>query len=275
MFRNYLATALGNLLKNKLFSFINIAGLAIGLAACLAIALYVHNETSYDKHWSKADRLYRTVTSRTNGEGGFTNARNPVPLIPALRRYFGDEIEAAVQLQPYTREIQLGDDVLQTRVVEVDSPAIAEMFDFEVLSGDHTSALGEPGSIALSEELARRFFGRLDVAGEILTLRVSATDTRDLRVGAVYRLAAGNSILREGLLQLPAMIPMDFAAKPEGWATRWNVIGSKSTYGGCENRQFTSRTAGTPRRRAAATAISARSCCTSSWGFCIMDVMIL
>src|SRR6187551_3347430 len=109
MFRNYVATTINNLLKNKLFSAINIVGLAIGLAACLTIALYVHNETSYDKHWSNAERLFRIVTSRTNSSGGFTNARNPVPLMPALRQFFSEEIEAAVRMQPLTREIEAGD----------------------------------------------------------------------------------------------------------------------------------------------------------------------
>lgn len=220
MFRNYLSTAVKNLLKNKLFSAINILGLAIGLAACLTIALYVHNETSYDKHWDNADRLFRIVTSRTVDDGGFTNARNPVPLMPALRRYFAAEIEAAVRMQPLTREIQTGDSLFQERVMEVDSAEVAAMFDFEVLAGSLEAALEEPGAIALGAELAQRLFGRLDVAGETLSLRLSEADVRDLRVGAVYRLAEGNSILHEGLLQLPAMVAMDVASKPE----RWNSV---------------------------------------------------
>src|SRR5688500_13903248 len=150
MFRNYFSTAIKNLLKNKLFSFINIGGLAIGLAACLTIALYVHNETSYDKHWTNAERLFRIVTSRTTDEGGFTNARNPVPLMPAVRQYFDEEIEAAVRMQPYTREIEAGNALFQTRIMEVDSSQVTAMFDFEVLGGSIESALEQPGGIALS-----------------------------------------------------------------------------------------------------------------------------
>jgi putative ABC transport system permease protein len=217
MFKNYIVTTINNLLKHKLFSLINIVGLAIGLASCLTIALYVHNETSYDKHWSKAERLFRIVTSRTSDEGGFTNARNPVRLMPALRQYFDEEIEAAVRMQPYTREVQFGDGLVQTRIMEVDSAEVTAIFDFEVLAGNLETTLQQPNAIALSAELAQQFFGRIDAIDEILSLRISENEVRDLRVGAVYRLPAGNSILREGLLQLPAMIAMDLASKPDSW----------------------------------------------------------
>jgi putative ABC transport system permease protein len=217
VFKNYIVTTMNNLLKNKLFSLVNIVGLAIGLASCLTIALYVNNETSYDKHWSNAERLFRIVTSRTNAEGGFTNARNPVRLMPALRQYFDEEIAASVRMQPYTREVQVDEALIQTRVMEVDSAEVTAIFDFEVLAGDLESTLQEPNAIALSADLAQQFFGRLDATGEILSLRVSEDEVRDLRVGAVYRLPEGNSILREGLLQLPAMIAMDIASKPDSW----------------------------------------------------------
>lgn len=219
MLRHYVATTVNNLLKDKLFSVINIVGLAIGLTACLTIALYVRNETSYDTHWRNADRLFRIVTSRTFDERALTNARNPVPLMPALRQYFDEEIDLSVRMQPYTREIQAGDALLQIRLMEVDSAEVAGMFDFEVLAGNLAATLEEPAAIALSAELAEQFFGRLDVVGEVMSLRISESETRDLRVGAVYRLPEANSILREGLLQLPAMIAMDVAAKPQGWGT--------------------------------------------------------
>src|SRR5688572_30954926 len=72
MFKNYLTTAINNLFGNKLYSGINIAGLAFGLAASILIALYVLDETSYDKHWKNADRIYRVNTSFWSTGGAFS-----------------------------------------------------------------------------------------------------------------------------------------------------------------------------------------------------------
>src|SRR5690606_17477788 len=92
MFKNYLVTALNNLLKHRLFSLINIGGLSIGLAASILIALYVQDETSYDKHWQHARDLYRINTSVDPGSGLRRGPGSSAAALPALKLAFPDSI---------------------------------------------------------------------------------------------------------------------------------------------------------------------------------------
>src|SRR5690606_9797303 len=94
MLKSYLTTALRNLLRNKVYAGINVVGLAVGLAACLLIALYVRYETSYDRFHEKADRIYRIAL-----EYGLPQTRTPHPMAQAMVRDF-PEVEAAVSLSP-------------------------------------------------------------------------------------------------------------------------------------------------------------------------------
>ena len=107
MLKNYFATALNNLLKNKLFSLINIGGLAIGLAACILIGLYVRNETSYDRHWTDGARIYRvdTTLDRT-GDNPQRVSSNSFMLTPALKQYFADAIEYGARTLPFSYEVR-------------------------------------------------------------------------------------------------------------------------------------------------------------------------
>src|SRR5687767_12507680 len=109
MFKNYLASALHNLLKNKLFSIINIGGLAIGLAACILIGLYVRDETSYDNHWNNADRIYRLNTSLDPGSGMIRSPSSSGRVLPALQRDFPEAIESGSRVMKFEREVEFGD----------------------------------------------------------------------------------------------------------------------------------------------------------------------
>ena len=97
MLKNYITTAINNLLKNKLYSAINIIGLAVGIAACLIITLYVQNELSYD-NWEKADLIYR-VNMRIPNVRTFPNTS--VPFLPALKKYFPEDIEFGTRIISY------------------------------------------------------------------------------------------------------------------------------------------------------------------------------
>jgi len=87
MFRNFLGTALNSLLKNKLFSLINIGGLAIGLAACILIGLYVRNETSYDRHWTDAERICINLQTLYGQYSGQRPAFDRIRLWDMMARY--------------------------------------------------------------------------------------------------------------------------------------------------------------------------------------------
>ena len=98
MFKNHVKIAWRNLLKHKSFSFINIAGLAIGIAGCMIIFLYVRNELTFDQYNAKADRIVRITTNVKAPESDFSLATTPTPLADALKRDY-PEVESVVRLE--------------------------------------------------------------------------------------------------------------------------------------------------------------------------------
>lgn len=203
MFRHYLTTTLAHLLKNRQFVLINMAGLAVGLAACVLLALYVQQELSWDRQWSNGDRLFRvnTTVDATGGEPRHSGG-TPMPLQAALGEYFAAEIEYAARVRATSREVFTGDVRYQDPVVDVDAD-IAGMLDFDVLSGDLAATLANPGNIALSAASAERYFGTVDAVGRTLEIVRSVSQAQSVRevfqVSAVYRID-GNTVI-----DLPAM----------------------------------------------------------------------
>jgi putative ABC transport system permease protein len=211
MLRNYCAAAFRNLLKYKLFSAINIGGLSVGLAACLLIALYVQDEISYDRQWTNADRIYRvTTTIDRTGSNPVKAGVNSLLLLPALKQYFSEEIESGSRMLRSTRDFHIDSAVFRETVATVDADFI-RMFELDVLDGSLQTVLSDPNSIALSDELAQRFFAEEKVVDRVITLS-SGDTTRDYRIGAVYRLPPGNTVL-----DLPALMPLDTAGRGSSW----------------------------------------------------------
>lgn len=211
MLKNYVATALNNLLKNRLFSLINIGGLAIGLAACTLIAQYVQDETSYDRHWQNGDRLYRiNTTLDRSGDAPRTMSANSLLLLPALREFFPEEIEASTRMLRNGRDLRIDSAVYRETVVAVEQDFVS-MFQLDVLAGDLDASLRDESSIALESALAEKFFGRGDAIGRIVTMG-NDDSARDLRVGAVYRLPEGNTVM-----ELPALVQLNAETMFGGW----------------------------------------------------------
>lgn len=171
MFRNYLTTALRNLAKHKVYAFINVFGLAIGMAACLVIFLFISDELSFDGFHQKKDRIYRldevqsfegmspqNVALSMPGMG--PNLLNEMPEISGFTRFWNwDKLM-------YEKEEK---SLMVNRTAIVDSTFL-EIFDFKLLEGDTHSALDEPYSVVMTEETAQKFFGRTDVVGEQLII---------------------------------------------------------------------------------------------------------
>src|SRR5690349_20992555 len=100
MFKNYLTVALRNLLRYKAFSFINIAGLALGLACCLLILLYIQDERSYDQHWQGAARIYRVTTEFLNDGNPTRMGTTPAPVAFTMKQDFPEVEQAARLISP-------------------------------------------------------------------------------------------------------------------------------------------------------------------------------
>ncbi len=169
MFKNYVKIALRNLKKNAAYSFINIAGLAAGLACCILIMLYVLHEISYDEFHSRAGRIFRVrVTLDLNGVL-YQEASIPFPAAAAFTRDF-PEVEQAVRFYKTDNFplLEIGDrKFTEERFFFADSSVFA-VFDYPLIKGEAKTALREPNSVILSEDMARKYFGAADPLGETL-----------------------------------------------------------------------------------------------------------
>ena len=184
MIPHFFHIAWRNLMKRKFYSFINIAGLTIGMACCVLITLYVQHELSYDQYHTKRDRIYRVLqTFRSVQQGETLPAAAPedyqvwgcAPLGPALQADF-PEIEKVVQfMSPASLLLQHGDKRFQQdNLLVIDSTAF-DVFSWKLLSGNPHTALTAPNSIVLTRSVAEKLFGNEGPVGQLL--RVDNQDT--------------------------------------------------------------------------------------------------
>lgn len=184
MFRNYLTTALRQLSKGRLYTFINTAGLSIGIAACLLIVLYVQNELSYEKWNDKADRIYRVHTEIKFGPNHVMLANGPAPVASALQQEY-PEIEATCRLynngQYLVRPEHETVNQRESNVAWADS-TFFKVFSVPVIAGNADKALTEANSFAISRKMAEKYFPNGEALGKIMTL----DNNRTGKVTAVF-----------------------------------------------------------------------------------------
>lgn len=172
MRKNYLKIAWRNLMKNKGFSLINIAGLAIGLACSMLMAVFVADELSYDRYPADSENIYRVILSVTgNGdEAAYPNVDDAIG--PGMK-------EAIPEVEDYTRLVTASDfvrhgDVLfkENKLAFVDANFM-QLFSIPLLEGNAKDVLAEPNTIVLSREMARRYFGKGEALGQTLEIGVN------------------------------------------------------------------------------------------------------
>ncbi len=172
MVRNYFKTAIRSLSKNKVFSFINISGLAIGLGAFLLIFQFVSFERSFDDFHENADRIYRVqferiYTDRHDKTAGLTAGAGP-----AMHEEF-PEIEAYSKIHSagyMTNTLTMGDNQFIEKDIFYADHSFFKVFSFELKAGDRHTALEEVNTIVISESRAESYFGKTDVIGEIINV---------------------------------------------------------------------------------------------------------
>jgi putative ABC transport system permease protein len=167
MIKNYITVAFRNILKNKVYSILNITGLAIGIMAFVMIMLYVQYETSYDKESPNADRIYRVYT-RGSLNGDFEFVASPAPIGAA----FKEEIPG---VENFTRVRNTGfpvlrykDKVFSEEKWFLTDSSFFDVFGLELLQGDKDKALVEPNTMVLTASTAKRYFGNDDPMGKVI-----------------------------------------------------------------------------------------------------------
>jgi len=223
MFKNYLKMAWRNLMRHKVFSLINISGLALGMTCSILILLWVKDELSYDRFHADIDNLYRVMgIQHYSGADDLTTAANPGPLAEALEAEL-PEVKHAVRSTTWDwRQLfTLNDKVLKVGGRYAD-PEFFEVFSFPFLHGDAKQALKQPNSVVISETVAKQFFDKPEEAiGKIFKI----DNDKSYKVTGVFKDAPKNSSM-----QFDYVMPLtDWTSTPSGeWLKEWGNNGIRT-----------------------------------------------
>ncbi|HYW36454.1 MAG TPA: ABC transporter permease, partial [Balneolaceae bacterium] len=168
MLKNYLKIALRNLRRNKLYSFINIAGLAVGVTCFLILLLFIWNELSYDSFNKDASNIYRVFVKAYFDGHDASNAKTPGVLGPVLKQKYPD-------VQAYTRigyhgmyTFRYNDNVFNESSVYTADSSFFKIFTLKFLEGNPQTALTRPNTMVITESMAKKYFGNREPLGKIL-----------------------------------------------------------------------------------------------------------
>ena len=215
MFRNYFKTTWRNLVRNKIYSLINIAGLSIGLACAMLIILYVKDEVSYDRFHANAGNIYRIVTQGLS-KNGVKGRKDPNTGYLQGPRFSENipEIKSFVRVQSNEKNIKTGTEVKNQELLFVDS-FFFDMFSFPLISGNRHTCLKDPSSVVITEEAAKKQFGTSDALGKIIMMKDDSVFVPHT-VTAVAKKCPQNSSIKFEML-LPIKESKEDALKSENW----------------------------------------------------------
>ncbi|NSL90400.1 FtsX-like permease family protein [Chitinophaga sp. Mgbs1] len=219
MLLNYLKIAWRNLLRRKVFSFINIAGLAISLGCVLIIVLYVMDELSYDRHIPGYERIYRvTQTVTFNGRSGDDIAMSDM-MGPILKREYA-EVEHFSRIASYGDPVlvQKGSSFFSEKVIAHVDSTFFQVFALPALDGNPAAALSEPNTVVITAAVAEKYFGTTRAAGRMLNIR-EGKEVKAYKVDAVIRNIPQNTHFR---------YDMYFSMK--NFAYEWGRLGAMNFY---------------------------------------------
>jgi putative ABC transport system permease protein len=179
MIKNYLKIAWRNMLKSKLFSAINVFGLSVGMTCCMLLLLYILSETSFDKHQEHVNELYlvRSENVRFSGEK-MDNPRAPSPYAQALKQEFPEVVQVTRAWMNFLENKTLlkvensgktVKSIFETKGCHVDS-TFFDMFSYHFVEGDPKTALNDPHSVVLSEDVASKLFGNVSPIDKVINI---------------------------------------------------------------------------------------------------------
>ena len=215
MFKNYFKIALRNLARNKVYSFINIAGLSLGLASAMLIILYVKDEVSYDRFFKGVNQIYRVTSQGFNKKENKINYGSNTGYLQGPR-YTAHipELLSFVRVQSGRQDIRKGTDVSSHEELQVDSNFFS-MFSFPLIEGNPKTCLKQPHSVVLSEDEAKNQFGTVHALGKTLMVKDDSVFV-PYAVTGVARKCPQNSSIKFDIL-VPIAESTEDAQNSENW----------------------------------------------------------
>ncbi|HEX6848029.1 MAG TPA: ABC transporter permease [Chitinophagaceae bacterium] len=222
MIKNYFKTAWRNMMRNKTSSFINISGLSIGIACVLMIVIYIQHELSYDKFHKDSDRIFQVVLNGNMSGQEFWGGNTAPPVGAALANNIPE-------IETYTRFYEPNDIVVryeengrsefftEKNILAVDSNFL-QLFGFHLLEGDAATALLKPGSVVITETIAKKYFGNEKAIGKTLSMR---EDKQPFNVTAVLKDVPSTSSIQFEFLLPVADFPV---VKRFSWSWVWRLM---------------------------------------------------
>ena len=217
MFKNYIVVAIRNLFRNKLFSVINILGLAIGMAATMLITEYIIHELSYDNFHEQGDQIYRVVIQQEKGGNIDYSSIITSAVGVSIVQDFPEAVSMVRFSNPHDAYFSFNDkNYYESDITYADS-TLFDILSFELLAGDPNSCLAEPRSVVLTEKVAKKIFADADPIGEI----IGYNGEEHLKVTGVIADPPPNSTIQfDAIISFSTLYQMDNAYL--GWDGGWN-----------------------------------------------------
>lgn len=198
MLKNYLKITLRNLKRHKIFSFINIFGLSVGLAFSLLILLFVRNELNYDSFHKNADRIYRiSLFENYAKDDQHFNSITPGVLGPLLESYY-PEIKNCIRISREQGKVKYGSKTFMEKYNLAD-PGFFKMFSFPLLKGNPGNVLSNPNSVVLTKSYAEKYFGNSDAIGKTISIQLN-DKYEDFLVTGIAKDVPDNSSIKFNIL---------------------------------------------------------------------------
>src|SRR6516225_6647773 len=195
MFKNYIKIAWRNIMKSKVFSFINIIGLSVGLTCCMLITLYIINEASYDAYQKNADNIYQLGTEFI-GLGNFKKLPNTPAGMGETTKAVFPEIVQTTRLAPlfsedktllqYNERSGASKSFYETKGLLADS-TFFRIFSYNFIEGDPATALSNPNTIVICDEIAKKIFGDQPALNKVIHVSSSTNGDHDFIVTGVFK----------------------------------------------------------------------------------------
>lgn len=205
MFKNYLLSAIRSLKKFRLFTFLNVFGLASGMACSILILLWVQDELSYDKFNNDTAHTYRLVANIAGSDAAVA----PPPVVTAMKQQM-PLVKSITRLVPLNATVTVGNQKFAEKSLEYADPNFLQVFNYPLLQGDKNSVLSRPDGAVVTEAAAIKYFGKGNAIGKVLHVDNSTNGNNYVVTGVLKNLPHNSH------LQFEVLLPIDYYNKDNG-----------------------------------------------------------